>query len=461
MTGQQARPAPLLPEAGNLDKATGFTPAVDAPDAGADSSGTSGRQLMTGGGILAAALIVTNAGNYLLNLLLGRWLTPAEFSDANLMVTLMLTFTSVSICLELVAARFIGIRDAAGRFDDAQRLAKTLRRWALGVGLAIAVVLAAGSPLWSNLFSTASAVPFVILAVGMPFYLQCAVGRGVMQGRLRFAPLAVTFVVEMLVRLSLGVVLVLLGFGVDGATTALALSLVAAWACVVVLGRRRGEVTNPTGSADMTGVRAYVGFVVVLLIGQIIINNGDVLISKIFLPPFEAGQYSAVALVGRAVFFLSWSVATVVFPVVAGRHAKGEATHHVLGGGILAVLAMGSACAVGALLVGGPVLGVVMGPEYAELSGPLAVYAAATTLFAVANLIASHHLATGRITESWLIVAGAVLQTVLLLWWHDSITELVRAQLVSMAVLLVAVAASHLLAGAKDTEPESTKADPE
>jgi len=97
----------------------------------------------------------------------------------------------------------------------------------------------------------------------------------------------------------------------------------------------------------------------------------------------------------------------------------------------------------GALLFGGPVLGVVLGPEYSGLSGPLAFYALATTLFAVACLIASQHLATGRIRESWVVLAGAGLQIVLLLLWHNSIAQLIAAQLVTMSVLLAAVVISH------------------
>ncbi len=402
------------------------------------------RQLVAGGSLLVLAILITNAGNYLLNLLLGRWLTPAGFSDANLMVTLMLTFTSISVCLVLVSARFVGTRDAEGRYDDAERLVRTFRRWALIAGLGIAVVLAAGSPLWSNLFRTGSAVPFVILACGMPFYFRCAVGRGVMQGRFRFRPLAITYMVEMAVRLGLGTALVALGFGVNGATAAVSLSLLVAWGAVTLLSRRKTKGSS-AGTADTTGVRKYALFVSVLLTGQIIINNGDVLISKIFLAPTEAGLYSAVALVGRAVFFLSWSVATVVFPVVASRHAKGDGGQRILGGGVVAVIGLGAACTLGALFVGGPVLGVVLGPEYAGLSVPLAVYALATTMFAVANLIASHHLAKHRIRESWVIVAGAVLQTCLLLMMRGSMAQLIGAQLIAMSLLLIAVVASHFL----------------
>ncbi|HYN73425.1 MAG TPA: hypothetical protein VES60_13075 [Nakamurella sp.] len=412
------------------------------------SDGTGARQLVAGGSVLAVALVVTNAGNYILNLLLGRWLSPAEFADASLMVTLMLTIASISLCLELVTARFVGIRDAAGLVGDSERLARSLRHVALAVGIAIAAVLAVGSPWWRDIFHTGSAWPFVILAGGIPFYLQCSVGRGMLQGRLRFVPLAATFLVEMAVRLSVGSGLVLLGMGVDGATAGLALSLVAAWVTVTLFrpGVSGGGVPVDAGvesPADLTGVRAYAGFVSVLLVGQMVINNSDVLIAKASLVPFDAGLYSAVALIGRAVFFLSWSVATVVFPVVALRHAKGETGHRVLAGGILAVLAIGASCVVGALLFGGSVLGVVLGPEYSGLSGSLSVYALATTLFAVACLIASHHLATGRIRESWVILAGAGLQVVLLLLWHNSIAQLIGAQLVAMSFLLAAVVISH------------------
>ncbi len=417
---------------------------TDLPQRSTDPGRTESRQLVAGGSLLVLAILITNAGNYLLNLLLGRWLTPAEFSDANLMVTLMLTFTSVSVCLVLVSARFIGTRDAEGRYDDAERLARTFRRWALIAGLAVAIVLAAGSPLWSSLFRTGSAVPFVILACGMPFYFRCAVGRGVMQGRFRFRPLAITYMVEMAVRLGLGTALVALGFGVNGATAAVSLSLLVAWAAVTLLSRHRTKGSS-AGIADTTGVRKYAVFVSVLLTGQIIINNGDVLISKIFLAPTEAGLYSAVALVGRAVFFLSWSVATVVFPVVASRHAKGDNGQRILAGGVVAVIGLGVACTLGALFIGGPVLGVVLGPEYAGLSIPLAVYALATTLFAVANLIASHHLAKHRIRESWVIVAGAVVQTCLLLLMHGSMAQLIAAQLIAMSLLLIAVVTSHFL----------------
>jgi O-antigen/teichoic acid export membrane protein len=385
--------------------------------------------------MLAIAMLVANAGNYVLNLFLGRVLTPAEFSDANLMVTFLFTLTSIALCLQLVAARFIARADEKGFTGDSDRLARRLRRVALVAGVVTGVVLALASPFWSSVFNTASWVPFVILGFGVPFWLVQAVGRGVMQARLLFAPLALSFVVEMVTRVGLGIALVSAGLGVNGATIALSVSFIVT--CAIVTFTSRSNSDQVGEGINATEVRAYAVLVSILLVGQIIANNSDVFVAKAFFTPTDAGIYAAVALVGRAVFFLAWSVATVVFPVVARRHAAGRESSMILGGGILAVLAIGVGCALGALWLGGPVLGVVLGPAYADLSVPLAAYAGMTTLFAIGNLVASYRLSQSRVTESWILLSAAALQLVLLLIWHHDIAALITVQTIAMGLLVV------------------------
>ncbi|MCK2037534.1 oligosaccharide flippase family protein [Microbacterium sp. SSW1-49] len=395
----------------------------------------SGRRLVGGGSLLAGAMLLANGGNYLLNLFLGRVLTPAEFSDANLMVTFLFTLTSIALCLQLVAARFIARSDALGFPGDSDALARRLRRIALAAGITTGAVLAGACTFWSFVFQTASPWPFVILAVGVPFWLVQAVGRGVMQARLRFTPLAMSFIVEMVTRVGLGVMLVSLGLGVPGATVALSVSFIVTSLMVSLVSRSRNTLTGDGIPGEE--VRAYAALVSVLLLGQIIANNSDIFIAKVVFTPTEAGIYAAVALVGRAVFFLAWSVATVIFPVVARRHAAGQGSAAVLRTGVLAVVAIGAGCSLAALWLGGPVLGVVLGPVYGDLSVPLAAYAGMTTLFAIGNLIASYRLSQSRVTESWLLLGASLLQLLLLLIWHADMGTLIAMQLIAMSVLMI------------------------
>ncbi|QHC68014.1 oligosaccharide flippase family protein [Rathayibacter sp. VKM Ac-2759] len=410
------------------------------------------RRLLRGASALSAAMLLANAGNYALNLFLGRVLTPAEFADANLMVTFLFSLTSIALCLQLVAARFVARADELGHSGDSDRLARRLRRIALVSGLGAGAVLAFGAEFWSTLFRTASPWPFVVLGAGVPFWLVQAVGRGVLQARSLFAPLALSFVIEMVVRVGSGVLFVSAGYGVMGATIALSASFVVTCAVVAAVARPRGGPV--AGSIGRGEVRAYAALVSILLVGQIIANNSDVFIAKAVLDPTDAGIYAAVALVGRAVFFLTWSVATVVFPEAARRQAAGRDSAAVLRAGVGVVVGIGAACSLGALWVGGPVLGVVLGPDYSGLSLPLAGYAGATTLFAVANLVASYRLSQSRTTESWLLLGAAVLQTVLLVIEHRDMTALIAMQAVAMSVLVLVLAVRAVVARSRRTSLE-------
>lgn len=415
------------------------------------SSAIDGKQLATGGAVLGGAMIIANAGNYLLNVFLGRWLSPPEFADANLMVTIMLLVTAIAIALQLMAARFAGIHAVAGEPNETIVLARWLERRAAAAGVITALVLIVGADFWRDFFNSESAWPFIILGLGMPFYLVQAVGRGVLQGQLTFTPLAATFVVEMIVRVVVGVSLVAAGFGVEGATIGLTVSFIAVWVHVRLLTDQ--SKTGSMSAERLASLASYAGPVAILLFGQIVINNGDVLIAKRFLDPETAGIYAAIALVGRAVFFLSWSVATTLFPAAAQRDELGENTDGLLYAGLGIVALMGVGFVVGARLLGGPVLGRVFGPEYADVSSPLAWYAFATSLFAMANLIVSHHLSMGRQRESIVLVGGAMVQTALLMLGRSSIDSLISAQVIAMTILLIAVGASHLVGVARKKQP--------
>ena len=396
---------------------------------------TGGRALLAGGTILAVAMMAANAGNYGLNVLLGRWLGTGEFADANLMVTLMLLATAIAVSLQLISCRFAGRHHVSGTNDRADQLARWLEHRAIIAGMTLGVVLVAGAPWLSRFFQTRSAWPFAILGLGIPFYLAQGVGRGMLQGRLRFGSLAMTFVVEMVCRLTISVSLVAAGAGVEGATVGLSVSFVATWVAVRLAEGRRAGGQAPV--EQLREVITYTGPIAVLLTGQIIVNNEDVLIVKRLFEPEMAGAYAGVALIGRAVFFLSWSIVTTIFPATTQRAEAGASPAKLVAAGLVGVGSIGAIVVVGAAVAGEAVLGQVLGPEFIGVARLLPWYALATTMFAIANLMASYELSVGRKLGPNLILGGALLQTGLLLAMVDDLDDVIRAQVVAMAILAV------------------------
>ncbi len=385
--------------------------------------------------LLTAATLLASASNYLVNVVLARWMDPGEFGDANLIVTLMLIVTAVAVALQLTTARWVAIAAGTDRADHRRRLLR--RAWHCGT--AVALLLGVASEPLREVTSSTSWLPFVVLAAGLPLYLAQAVERGVLQGQLQFGALAWTFLAEAASRSVLTVGLVAAGFGVTGAALGLSASFAASW----LVARRAGSPTVSTQDVepalardDATIVDRPVGVALptaVLLVGQIVINNGDVVLAKALFAADVAGRYAVVALVGRAVFFLSWSVVTVAFP----HASRGDAA--TARQAVRAVAAMSILLTLVVAVAGPTLVPIVFGDAYRSVGSLFAPYALATSLFAVANVMATLDVAAGRMRGAATVAAGAVFQTALLLGGADDAITMVHLQVLAMAAVTTAV----------------------
>ncbi len=397
-----------------------------------------GGKLLTGGAILFASMTIVNAGNYAFNLILGRWLGPAAFSDMSLIVTLMLVVSFMTTSLAQTAAKFAAVHTAD---NDLVRLAE-LRSW-LGraawiIGTVLLLVLALGSPLWQRFFHTESFWPFVILGIGLPVFFAQGVDRGVLQGQTSFGILALSYQAEMWVRLLAAVGFVALGWSVNGAVAGITLSFVATW-----LVARRVKAGLPQGNAlpqsERKAVTRFAVPVVAALIGQVLINNSDILIVKHFFAREPAGHYAALALIGRIVFFATWSIVTVMFPIVAQRHRKGEPHRSLLAVslGIVGVVSAGIIAAT--LAVPELIVRVLFGAAYLEIAPLLWLYAVATMMYALANVVINYRLSIGSGGGSVLAVLAGAAQVIGLWLFHASLLQVVMVQIYIMAVLFAAL----------------------
>lgn len=394
--------------------------------------------LLGGGALLLVSTTVVNLGNYVFNLILGRWLGPAAFADLTLVVTLMLVLTLITATLQTVVAKFSAdytARDAGSRLAGLRRWAVRWAGW-LGLGLGGGMILAA-QPL-QHFFHMTSAWPFVLLGIGIPVYFIQGADRGVLQGQMRFGLLAASYQAEMWVRLLLGVGLVALGFGVNGAVGALTLSFLAAW----VVARLAGRGMSSAARFESSESRAALAFALpasAALVGQILINNSDVLIVKHFFVAQEAGLYAALALIGRMVFFATWPVVTVLLPAVAQRHQQGLAHRNLFWLSLGGVLAVSAGVTGAAFLFPEMIIGLLFGEAYLSIAPLLGLYAVATTLYALSNVVIIYHLSIGNGRGGLLAVLGGALQVGTLWFVHSSLAQVIWVQIGLMAGLLAAL----------------------
>jgi O-antigen/teichoic acid export membrane protein len=410
-------------------------------------------RVVRGSAILLLSTGLVAATNLVYNILIARMLGASSFGHASALYTLLMLLSAITLSFQIITSKFIA---RSSETVQAQIYASMLRR-AWQVGLGVAVLLAAGSAYLKSYFNLPAQHDLVLLAIAAGVYIPLGVRRGRLQGRYNFRGLAINVVVEVAVKLGGALLFLHLGMGVTGVMTAVLLSIVAAYIAGAPGAKYRATAGLIKIAPFGEGMQAVTYF-----IGQVILSNLDILLVKHFFPPPEAGVYAAVALVGRVVFMLSWSVVSSMFPVSAS-HTPGERGHSVLYTGLLLVGTVTSAFIAAVALAPQAVWTMLLGKTFllgtvASFSALLTQYAVMTGVYCVAVVLMMYEISRRIGTAAWVQLGASALMAIAIWRYHNSLSQVILVQLFVMCGLLVVVTVP--LFGAQDDSDSSPVPEP-
>jgi O-antigen/teichoic acid export membrane protein len=388
--------------------------------------------------LLMISMTVVNAGNYVYNLIMGRWLGPSLFADLSLIVTLLLIVTFITAPIQMTTARYSAIYTASGDLNTLASIRRFIWNIAAGFSLALTILFVIFAPRLQIFFHTQSATPFIIFGAAIPFSLLQGVERGIIQGQTRFKILAVSYQLEMWTRLLVSIVLVVLGLSVNGAVIGISLSFFFTWLMTSLAVRGLFAKQNISREVRLE-LLAFAIPVLTSQLGQILINNSDVILVKRFYNAGQAGQYAALALIGRIVFFATWSVVTTMFPIVAQRQKMGEPHGHLLWLSLGIVMAVSTPIVMLTLFIPDLIVKILFGTQYLQIAPLLWLYALATSMYALANVIINYRLSLGKGRETRFAIAAGIAQVIGIILFHETLAQVVYVQVIVMAVLFISL----------------------
>lgn len=376
--------------------------------------------------------------NFGYNMVVARMLGKAFFAQAAAAVTMQLIVSALTLSVQMVCAKFVAKNETA---EEKSYTYRTLlrRAWMIGgsVGIAMIVISVPGSA-WLQMSSPWT---MIILAIGMTFYVPLGVKRGGLQGVCNFRQLSANFILETVVKLVAAVALLYAGFGIHGAVAAISISVIAAyyWPRVPEELRKQPKLGVPASFKE--GVQAIIFFV-----GQVVINNIDILLVNHFFRPEIAGLYAAIALVGRVLYIASWQVVSAMFPIAAAKKEAHEKESWTVIGVPLALVAAISIFFIGVVgLMPDFVLRVLFGAKF-QIAGTgvgnlLMLRTLATGGYALSVVLMTYEMSRRIANTGWfqLAVAGCIVVGISL--FHNSLHEVILLQQLLMGFLLISVAA--------------------
>jgi O-antigen/teichoic acid export membrane protein len=373
--------------------------------------------------------------NFGFNASMARLLGPALFAQVAAVVTLLMLASAVSLSFQMVCAKFVARNESTfGKLAVFHGLRK--RAWIVGIAIAVGLTLAQ-KPVAAYLQMPNSWV-LAVFALGMAFYTPLGVKRGSMQGLCEFGALSRNYILEAGSKLACAILLVELGYGVMGAVGAISASILAA----VLIPSPKAQ--DDAGSKTLIPASFREGMqAIVFFVGQVVINNIDIILVKHFFAAEQAGLYAAVALVGRVLYFAAWSIVSAMFPISAASK-EGENKVHVLLLPFMIVLLMSVTFVVVLALFPGFIIHLVVGEGFHYAAPFLSLYATATGLYALSVVLMTYEMSRKIANTGWvqLIFSGALVLLIYML--HSSLRQVIVVQIVLMLLMLLVVSLPFL-----------------
>jgi O-antigen/teichoic acid export membrane protein len=233
-----------------------------------------------------------------------------------------------------------------------------------------------------------------------------------------------------------------MGYGVLGAVGAISASIVAS----VLLPGAGSDPPDNGASAEFIPASFREGMqAIVFFIGQVVINNIDIILVKHFFASELAGVYAAVALVGRVLYFAAWSIVSAMFPISAAAREKQEDSQaQVLLLPLLIVLLM-SICFIFILAVfPGLIIHLIFGEGFNSAEPLLSLYAIATGLYALSVVLITYEMSRKIANTGWLQLLFSGALVLLIYIFHSSLRQVIEVQIGLMLVMLIVVSLPFL-----------------
>jgi O-antigen/teichoic acid export membrane protein len=390
--------------------------------------------------VFLVTILFVNGGNYLYNLLLGRILGPAAFSDAAILITFLLVLSFLGMTFQIVAAKYaVLLKD-----KKLSLFTKSITKYAVLMGVCIGALIFFFNKELQELFHTKTTTMFVIFSFGIPLYFLMSINRGLYQGQNIMDKLAFTYQTEMASRLLLTIAAVLLlpSFPpsiivATGITVSFIFGLYPFQKNITIDFKIKKELVSKEDFLDNKAILTFFMLTAFYELTQIIINNSDIILVKHYFDNEQAGYYASLALIGRVVYFVAWMFVMLLLPKVIQLKRDGKETQPLLMKYVSYIAILSTVIVLVTFLFPEPVVNLMFGKAYLSIAFLLWKYALATSIFAIANIFAYYFLSINQYIP---VVVSAIIglaQIGLIVFFHDSLQQVVHVQIIAMIVLLL------------------------
>ncbi len=392
------------------------------------------KSLLTNSLIFFVGNIVLSVFNYLYNTFMGRFLGPADYSILGSLLAFIGIIVMPTNAVATIAMRLAAHYQAKNDLGTIKAFLEFLTKRLGLLGLAVALGIAVLAPAVASYLHLPSIQPVILLAPVIILAILLPLNRGILQGMQQFLAAILNQGIDPLLKLILGVALVQLGFGVNGAVAALVIGTAVAYAASFLPLRPIVKIAAKPLEKIPSEVREYSLFALVAFMLFTVLMNVDILLVKHFLSDHQAGLYTALSNLGKIILFVTTPIVSVMFPIISDLQGRNEKHYPVLIQSFLMVSLIGLVGVTGYHLLPQLVVQTLYGSAYLEIAPYVGLFGLVMLLFSLVNLWVNYFLSIANNRFIWFLALSAIVEITLLSVRHQSFLAIVQDLLVTMII---------------------------
>lgn len=374
--------------------------------------------------------------NYLYHLMMGRMLGPVSYGELAALFSVISLLGVVPASVSLVIIKYISSTKETAELNN---LVNWLKSKILKASLIFFVLVLLFSPLISSFLNISKLSYMFFIALSFLFSLQVMVNRSILQGLIKFKELVVSILAENSLKLLLSIILVYLGFKVDGVMFVLIISTLLGWYITNHYLKIRLSKHTYLAPSNIKPMLFFIIPVTIQSIATTSLYSSDVILVKHFFSSYDAGIYAALSTLGKIILFGAGPISAVMFPLISQKKAQGQKYRNIFIYSFLATLLLIIVILLIYWLYPQLAIQLLYGKAYTEAADLLVWVGGFIGLFTLSLLVITYHLSLGRTSVVVLPLLAAIMQIIMVILFHQTLFMVILISIVISALLLVSL----------------------
>jgi len=384
--------------------------------------------------VLLIGMTILNVLAFLFHFYMGRKLGPADYGILGTILSLVYLLGVSFNTIQTSIAKFVSKFKTKKEYSKVSYLLNaSIKKVFLYSLIVTFIFIAVSKPIAS--FLNITTLPLILISPFIIFISLTAINRGVLQGLQKFKGLSLTLITEGVVKFFGGILLVAIGWKVNGAILAIVLSYIFSFFIgFLPLNKIQGYKKRKFKTKQ---IYSYSLPVLVMLVSLTAYNSVDLILVKHFFSNIEAGYYTAISLIGKILFFGSISISQVMFPKVSELYEAKKPHRHMLYKSFLIVLLFTLPLILFYFLFPSFIVNILYGSEYLSITNLIGWFAISVGLFCLVYIMAFYNVSINRHGFLYVLLSFNVAEIILLFIFHQTLMQVITILIILMSILFL------------------------